>query len=133
MSFERHLERHSDSVTAASAVLPRQPIVLGGSSALLAIPVSTNTQFIDGVNGAASVAAGEQVTVLEDGNIVKVNCAASVGAGAEVMVASTNGAVGPLTAASGSARVALGKSRHPAAAGEVLAISVRPRQTGGLA
>lgn len=131
MAFELHRHGHQLSITAPSTLNPRTPVVLGGTSGLLALKAGSNNVRPFGVTGAGTALAGEAVTVYEDTNIVKVIAAASVGAGAEVGVASDNGAVGPVAQASGTLRWALGLTVADAGAGEVLSVYVRPRAVGG--
>jgi hypothetical protein len=97
------------------------------------LPVSTVNVEPFGVTLATAVNAGDAVTVLERGNVVKVTAIASLGAGADIGVASSNGALGLVAAASGVVKWAVGKSMSAAAAGEVFSLYVNPRQLGGLA
>jgi hypothetical protein len=76
---------------------------------------------------ATTASVGNPVSVQTRG-VVKAICAASVGAGAEVGVASTNGALGPVSAASGLTKYAVGIAENAAAAGVTFSVLLRPRQ-----
>lgn len=138
MAFELHRYNDQLSVTAASSILPKQPVRLAGSSVLFALPCATNNVRPFAVNGLASGGAsgldqGEKITVYEEGNIVKAVAAASLGVNAEVAVGSPNGALIPIAIASGVGRWAVGVSLSAAAEGETFSLYVMPRQTGSLA
>lgn len=133
MAHDRHLDKHQRPVKAATLLVPRCPVVLGGTTGLLAIPVGTNNIEIFGITGAATHAAGEYAVVYEEGNVVKAVACASLGAGAKVDVGSTNERLKPAAAASGVVRYTSGISEGPASDGEVFSVYIKPRQTGGLA
>lgn len=82
----------------------------------------------------ASAGAGEAITVLDAGSVVKVPAMASLGAGQDIGVASSNGALGIVAAgASGAVVWAVGKSQSGALAAETFSLEIRPRQLSGLA
>lgn len=126
MAFELDQDKHQLPVPAATALAARHPVALGGTSAILAVPVGTWNVEPFGVTGAASYAAGEQAAVYYESNIKKIRACASVGAGALVGVGSTNGRVAPIAVASGSRRFALGITQNPAADGEIVSVFIRP-------
>jgi hypothetical protein len=124
MAHESHNGFIEPAFKAASAIGPKTVVTLD----------TVNGQVVAATLGAepvgvtiASAAQGDRVTVLGQGNIVKAVAVASLGWGAVVGVASTNGALGPVTAASGVVRWALGTAREPAAAGETFSVFVNPR------
>lgn len=145
MAAELHRPGHQLSVKAASAINPRSAVQLVGTSELLAIPAaSTNLRPFGvtggGTAGASGILSNDQITVYEEGNIVKVRAAASLGVGAEVGVNSASGGAAgfsPVTPASlGASGVAVwssGQALSPAAAGEYFSLYVKPRLIGGLA
>lgn len=130
MAYERILHAHQRPVKAATTLIPNIPLVLGGSSALLAIPAGSNNSDIFGWNGAATVASGAFCTVLEDQNVVKAVACASLGAGAVVDIGSTTGRLRPAAGASGAPRYEVGVSETPAADGETFSVRIRPRRNG---
>ena len=112
--------------TAASALRPYQPVKVAATGVRKVVPVSADTDEIQGFIGGASAGIDVGVTVYGENSVVEAVAAASVGPGADVGVASTNGALGP--AASGSFRV--GRSFEGAAAGEHFSIYVKPGKVG---
>lgn len=133
MAFELHRPGLQRAIKAASAILPRQAVCLGGSSALHALPCATNSQRPFGLNGnatggASGLNAEQAIVVYERQNYVKAIAAASVGVGAEVEVASSNGALGPAQMITASGHWAVGISQTPAAAGEVFTVLIEPRK-----
>lgn len=133
MSFELHRPGLQLPVKAATTLAPRTPVRYAGTSGLLAVPVGTCNLEIDGYTGAGTTASGAIAAIYETGNVVKAVAAASLGAGAQVTVGSDNSRLIPFTGASGTVKWVHGKALSPAADGEVFALFVRPRQTGGLA
>lgn len=127
MAYVLHRPGHQLPVNVASAVNPRQPVQLLGTSALICGPVATSNVEPFGYAGEATAAVGETLTVYEALNIVKAVAAASLGVNAAVTVASTNGALGPAVIVA-SGHYEHGKSLTPAAAGEVFSLYVRPRK-----
>jgi hypothetical protein len=106
---------------AASAVGAHLAVQHSASSPDQVVLSTVNTGHPVGLTVATAATAGNPV------------CAASVGNGAEVGVASTNGALGPVSAASGVRRFAVGISQGPAAAGETFSVLLRIRELPGLA
>lgn len=135
MGYELHLDNHAYSgVFAATTITPRHPVTIAGTSVPLVIPCASLNIAVDGVTGAGTTASGAQTVVYFDGNVVKVRAAASLGAGAQVSVGTTvGGAVAPAVAASGVLKWEVGKSLSTGAAGEIVSIFVKTRQTGNLA
>jgi hypothetical protein len=127
MAFELHQDKHQLPITVASDCLPRVPVALGGTTALIGIPCASNNVRPFGVTNAATYLRGEVAAVYHDGNVVKMVANASVGASAEVGVASSNGSVGPglITA---SAHWAVGQTLNAGAAGEIVSVFVNPRR-----
>lgn len=91
------------------------------------VAIATNNVEALGVTLATAANAGDAITVLDRGNVVKVTAMASLGAGADIGVASTNGALGLVTSASGVVKWAVGKSQTAAAAGETFSLYVNPK------
>ena len=125
MSLGEHLH-NALPFTAASALTPRAPVRLSASVARAVIPAATNNVEIQGFIGAASAGVGVGVTVYGQDSIVEAIAVASIGPGAAVGIGSTNGALGPVAAASGVARYAVGRSIEGAAAGEIFSLYVSP-------
>jgi hypothetical protein len=117
---------------AASAVGAHLAVQHSASSPDQVVLSTVNTGHPVGLTVATAATAGNPVAVYAQG-VVKAVCAASVGNGAEVGVASTNGALGPVSAASGVRRFAVGISQGPAAAGETFSVLLRIRELPGLA
>lgn len=133
MAFNLYREDLSFPIIAASAINPKQPVKLIGSSVLMVIPAATNADRPFGFNGLASAGASginsqDALTVYEEGNYVKAIALASVGVGAEVAVGSNNGALSPAALVSASGHWACGISVTPAGAGETFTILVKPRK-----
>lgn len=136
MAYELIRPGHQETFNSAGSIInPRQPVRLGGTSALLAMPAASMNVEPVGVNGAATVGnpsvVNESFTVYEELNIVKAIAGASVGVDAEMAVGSSNGTLWPVAAASlfaASGHFTVGKSRTPAAAGEVFSLYVKPRK-----
>lgn len=128
MAFEQHLHAHTlPGAAAATTLVPRTPVKLGGTSALLIIPAASANEEPFGVTGAATHLAGEVPVVYFDGNIVKAVAIASTGAGALLSVGSTNGGVIP-QAITASAHWVVGQSLSPAAAGEIVSVFVKVKK-----
>lgn len=131
MAFEDHQGFIPPGVKAASLINP-QFVVSLDTVADQVVPIATNNVRPLAVNGDASVAQGEAITVYGQNNIVKVKAVASLGAGAEVGVASTNGQLNAIAGASGITRWSVGQSLSAAGAGEVFSLYVNPRQLSNL-
>lgn len=132
MSHELHQDKHQFSGgLTASALVPRTPVKMGGTSALLWLPVGSWNEEPHGVTGAATHSVGEVPAVYFSQNVVKCRAGASIGAAAAAGVGSTNGVVAPVAGASGSVRWQLGHTVTAAAAGEVVSIFINPRQLSG--
>lgn len=93
-------------------------------------PIATSNIEPFGI-ALATALQGKAVTIMEDGDTIKVTAAASLGAGADVGIASTNGALGPVSGASGSTIWRVGRSVSAAAAGETFSLYIRPRTLSG--
>jgi hypothetical protein len=132
MAFELTRDGFQQSFIAASAVLPKQPVQVVGTSVPFVIPAaSMNVRpfgVVKATAGASGLNQGETVTVFEETNVVKMVACASVGAAAEVAVASSNGAVGPQTLISASGHWALGITETSADAGEIVSVYIKPRK-----
>ena len=118
-------------VQAASIILPFQPVALDTVEDQV-VPIATNNVRPYGINGPATAAQGEAVTVYGEGCEVKAIAVASLGAGAEVGHASSNHALNAVTGASGITRYSVGQSRSAAGAGERFTLIVNPRQLSNL-
>lgn len=142
MSFELHRYQHQQGLKAASAIPPKTVVKLGSAQDTV-LPVASNNDRPFGVTGASG-AVGVAVAVYENENIVKAIAAASLGYGAEVGLASigvasavqgsalaTTTLLGPIAGASGAAVWSVGVAEEPAAAGEVFAVLIKPRQLSG--
>ena len=131
MAFEQHLHAHTlPGAAAATLLIPRTPVKLGGTSGLLVLPAASNNEEVFGVTGAATHSAGEPPVVYFDGNIVKCKAGAATAynAGAAVSVGSTNGVVIP-QAITASAHWIIGNLMSSAsAAGEIVSVFVKPRK-----
>lgn len=125
MIGERHV--NPQGVTAASLILPFQPVRLSPSANNSVIPVATWNLETDGLNGAATAAAGEEITIYGPESVVQAKAAASVGPGA-LVGAAADGEVTPVAAASGVLRHAVGKTLQAAADGDVFALHIRPER-----
>lgn len=110
----------------ASVILPYQPVRLSASVAGAVIPCGTWNLEAQGINGPATGAVGDAITVYANDSIVEAIAGASVGPGADVAVGSTNGVLAPVAAASGVVRNRVGKSLEGAAAGEKFSVYVNP-------
>lgn len=125
------LERHGFQFpfTAASSMPPFTPVKLSASSALTVVPIATAAEEPWAVTGAGTALQGEQVTVYEAGNIVKMKAAGSLGPNADVYVSSTNGAVGASGAITASGHWFVGKNLSIAsAAGEIVSVYIKPKK-----
>ncbi len=128
---KRELPGHSLPYQVASTINPRKAVRLGGTSAVLALPVGSNNLEPVMFSGEATTTVGEIINVFEPGNIIKAVAAASLGAAARVLVGSTNGDMIPVVAASvfaASGHWEVGRSESAAAAGEVFALYFDPRK-----
>lgn len=133
MAFELHRVPGLPGI-AASAINSGQAVTPDvGDVQRQFLPIATVNIEPFGVARATAVTAGDAVTVYDTGHVVRAVAAASLGHGADVGVATTNGALGPVVAASGVVKWFVGKSLSAAAAGETFSLSIRPRQSGGLA
>lgn len=130
MSFELHQDKHQfPAPYAATGFQPRMPILLTGTSVLLAAPVPSANIKPDAVTGAATYATGESVAAYFSQNVVKMRAAGSVGVAADVFVASVNGGVGPSGIITASAHWILGQTLTTAAAGEIVSVFINPRKS----
>lgn len=128
---ERHV--NPQPFKAASLILPFQPVRLSASVAGAVIPAATHNVEAHGINGNATRAVGDAITVYGENSVVEAVAGASLGPGTDVAVGSTNGVLAPVAAASGVIRNRLGKSLEGAAAGEKFSIYVRPDLLSGQA
>jgi hypothetical protein len=145
MPWELH-HGQRETLRAVAALVPRSLVQLSPTvvDSCFAVGSGANRPFglID-----ASVAAGYNVTVYGDDNIVKAIAAASFGQGAEVGIASLGVATkaqgasylatvqqfGVAAGASGVVGWAVGIARSAGAVGEEFSLEIRIRETGGLA
>ena len=119
--------------TAASIIVPRRPVKVDTVNRQVILAASVNGNLVQGFTGAATAPQGEAVTVYGDDSVVEAVAGASLGAGGFVGVSSTNGAIGPVAAASGIERYAVGQALESAAAGEIFSLYVKPRQLSTVA
>lgn len=124
MPFRDH-KGFTFSLPAASILLPFAPLRISPSPLAQVIMLGTNNLEPFGVNGEATAAVGDQVTIYGNDNIVKAKAIASLGVGAQVGVGSDNGRLGPGAAASGRFRT--GIALEAAADTESFALFVSPR------
>jgi hypothetical protein len=110
----------------ASVIRPFQPVALSASVAGAVIPCATWNVEAQGINGSATGAVGDAITVYGNDSIVEAIAGASLGPGADVGVGSTNGVLAPVAQASGVVRNRVGKSLEGAAAGERFSVYVNP-------
>lgn len=135
MAHELDQDKHQLSgIAAATDLVPRTPVKLGGTSGLLAIPIATAADYPIGVTANATYVAStndgtrEQVVVYFSQNVRKLRAAGSVGAGADVFVSSTNGGVGPSGIIVASSHFIIGQTQSAAAAGEIVSVFINPRK-----
>jgi hypothetical protein len=129
-AFELH--RSGFPAKAASALSVNQVVSVDvGDTQRQVLPVSTANVEPLGVALASAALPGQNVTVLDRGNVVKVLAAASLGAGADVGVVGATTSLGRPASASGAVVWVVGKSMTAAAAGEVFSFYVHPRQISG--
>lgn len=128
MAYQKLKVEHNLPVVAATDVCPRTFLTPGGTSTLLGIPITTNSQrpYWHSENG--TIASGAAIPAQEPGQILKAVAAASLGAGAEVGVASSNSALSAAALVAASGHWAVGVALSPAAAGEVFSVDFRPRK-----
>lgn len=131
MAYELHNGRAFPGI-AASAILGRSIVrVASGAGAPQrgVAPVLTTAELPLGVTGEAPAAVGRGITVLTQGNHVKVRAAASVGVGGLVGVASgPAGASGLLAPGVASGAFAVGEATTAAQAGEYFTVHVNPQR-----
>lgn len=118
-------------IRAASLVNPFVPVALDTVNDQV-VPIASNNVRPFAINGPATAAQGEAVAVYGENVEAKAVAVASLGAGAEVGVASANGALGPVSAASGITRFAVGQARSAAGAAERFTVVFKPRQVSNL-
>lgn len=124
----RELHRSGFPAKAASAINAGVPVRLNtGDVDREVLPCASANVEPFGI-ALATAGAAEALTVMDQGNLVKVTAIASLGAGQDIGVASSNGALGVVSGASGSVVWSIGKSHSAAAAGEVFSLYIRPRQ-----
>jgi hypothetical protein len=128
MAHYRH--KHVLPKKAASAIRDLVPVKESGTKDTVVLAAAVTDHPV-GVTIASAASPGDALAVVSDG-VVRAVCGASVGAGVDVGVASTNGALGPVVAASGVRRFAVGISQDAAAAGVTFSVLLRPREIPGL-
>lgn len=133
MAFELHRPGLQFSLPAASAIFPKQPVQLAGTSAAFFLPISTNSVRPFGVNGLGSAGASgllqnDACVAYEEHNYVKAVAAASVGVGAELEVANASGGLGVAQMIAASGHWSVGQAVSEARAGETFTCYVRFRK-----
>lgn len=121
MAFELH--RNGFPAIAASAMNAQAAVALDVGDVQRQVVAPASGARVFGVALATAITAGDPVTVLDRGNVVKVTAAASLGAGQSVNILGATTSYGAV--ASGS--WAMGQAVTGALAGEIFSLYIDPR------